>query len=350
MMAACVVLVGISYLMLDILSGMVVVPRTPVREVESPGELVLPATGMEIVAMDVSSDGEMIALLERPAQGGISRLSVLTVSGGGGAFYEREVSGRSLAWLYGSRRLVYEDGGDIHLLDAESTQTMELTKGPEIDYDPLPSPDGRHILWTMSEKGAQAGGAAEIWVMDSGGGDPRMLAPLAELAAWDPSGGKVISRGKGYGTGDDRGSEYYLQVAEPGKEGWEYLAPCEGEPRFLWWPALGETLYVAPWRSSDQARTRAVWFKVGETGEAEKAATSESLGDDSSRYRFYPSRRGARVAYVGERGLEYLDYEQKRIYRFTRVSASSPLAWDEAGGWLFYCGEGGVYRVAFRGG
>lgn len=349
MVAACVVLVGISYLMLDILSGMVVVPRTPVREVESPGELVLPAAGKEIVAMDVSSDGEMIALLEEPPEGGMARLSVSTASGGGGALYEREVSGSSLAWLYGSRRLVFEDAGDIRLLDAGSMQTMDLTTGPEIDYDPLPSPDGRHILWTRSERGAQAGSAVELWVMDSGGGDPRMLAPKAELAAWDPSGGKVISRCKGYGTADGGGTEYYLQVAEPGREGWEYLAQCEGEPRFLWWPVLGEMLYLAPWRSSDQARTRAVWFKVGEAGESEKAATSESLGDDPSFYRFYPSRRGARVAYVGEKGLEYLDYEQRRIYRFTRLSASCPLAWDEAGGWLFYCGEGGVYRVAFRG-
>ncbi|MBC7231069.1 MAG: PD40 domain-containing protein [Actinobacteria bacterium] len=350
MVAACAVLVGISYLMLDILSGMVVAPKTPVREVESAGELVLPTAGGEVLDLEVCGDGRLLAVLESPTGSATSLLRVFDLSRVGEAVLERETGARGVAWVGDSRRLVYEDGGDIRLLDAETGEEVRLTSGPEVDYDPLPSPDGRFILWTRSKGEGRPGSAAQMWVMDSESGEAEMLAPRAELAAWDPAGGRVASRGRGYLAEGSGGSEYYLQVATRGRQGWEYLASCKEEPLFLWWPRLDKTLYVAAWRPSDQAATRAVWFEVGDTGEEKKAASSESLGDDAARYRFYPSRRMARVAYIGDKGLEYLDYDAGRIYRFTRVSAACPLAWDEAGNGILYCGEGGICRVALPGG
>ncbi len=350
MVAACAVLVGISYLMLDILSGMVVAPKTPVREVEAAGEFFLSTAGGEVVAMEMSADGDMLALLEEPPGGGKARLRVFDLTREKSAVFEEEISGRDLAWLGYSRLLVYEDGGNICLLDAVTLERRELTSGPERDYRPLPSPDGRYVLWTRLERGGEQGGTAQMWVMEPEGGEATPLANKAELAAWDPAGGRVVSVGKGYGAPEGGGAEYYLQVATVGRQGWEYLAPCEGEPRFLWWPSPQEALYVAPWRPSDQSATRAVWFGVSGMGETRKAASSESLGEDPSRYRFYPARRGERVAYIGDKGLEYLDHHAGRIYRYPRLSAACPLAWDEAGGWIYYCGEGGIYRVAQRGG
>ncbi len=56
------------------------------------------------------------------------------------------------------------------------------------------------------------------------------------------------------------------------------------------------------------------------------------------------------MAYGGDKGLEDLDSRDGRIYRYARLSASGPIAWDEAGGWIYYSAEGGIYRVALRGG
>ncbi len=70
MVAACIVLVGISYLMLDVLSGMVITPKTPVEEVAREGELAVPLEGAEMLSMQVSVDGRFLAYIATRQSGG----------------------------------------------------------------------------------------------------------------------------------------------------------------------------------------------------------------------------------------------------------------------------------------
>jgi len=348
MLVSCGVLVGISYLMLDVLSGMVVNPKTPVREIADEGELVLPLPGKRVTSMQVSRDGSFMAYEGSDVEGGQATLSVVELKPGLPVVFSRNVKGEKLAWLGDGNVLVYEDGGDIQSLDVERGTQKNLTGSAEPDRDPLPSSDGRYILWTRytSSTGSPE---AELWVMDSDGDDKIIMAGQADLATWDPAAGKVMSRRRVNASSADETYRYFLQTAVPGGERWEFYTECEGEVRFIWWPRQEEIYYISPQLVQD--KVKGVLFKVDTSDPTvlTKVASMDSLGDDRSYYRFYPSRVGERLAYVGEKGLEYLDVEEKIIYRFSAPGPEVPLAWNEVGGEIYYHGPEGIYRVSIGG-
>ncbi len=69
--------------------------------------------------------------------------------------------------------IVYEDGGDINLLDVETGARNNLTASPELDSDPIPSPDGRYILWTILQEGADGEGPG-FWLMRADGTEKKL--------------------------------------------------------------------------------------------------------------------------------------------------------------------------------
>ena len=348
MVVSCAVLVGISYFMLDILSGMVVAPRTPVEEVAGEGELVLPLAGGGVASLQVSGDGRFVAYLQEGEGGADDSLNVCELSDGCSLAFSQAVKGEHIAWLGSGASLLYEDAGDIFLLDVEAGTRRNLTASAELDMEPLPSPDGRRVLWTRAPVGGAAG-KPEFWVMDADGSGKAPLAERQDLAAWDPAGEKVISRFRSYPTTLEDTPAYYLQIAVPGGGGWNYYTECEGEVSFIWWPREDEILYLSPLSMRGEDTVRGVWFRVEEPGSLKKVASTDGLGVEEAFYRFYPSREGERMAYVGERGLEYLDYGDRVVRRLTGVEARTPLAWNEAGGEIFYCRPDGIYRVAVGG-
>lgn len=348
MVAACILLVGISYFMLDILARMIVTPKTPVSEVAGEGELFIPLEGVEVLSMQASADGRFLAYIERPEGGDSGAVRVVELDDDGRVACEQETSGTKLAWLGDTALLVFEDAGDIHLLDAESGERENLTASPENDSDPIPSPDGRYILWRVSPAAA-SGDTAGLWLMGPGGEDKEYLAEAQDLAVWGLSGDRIFSR---RGTAITSGGEsyrYFLQAAVPGRPGWEYYADCEGEVYFIWCPQGGDVLYVGPMLVKEQDRIKGVWSRVEQPDKIKRMVSSDGLGNEISYYSFYASRRDDRLAYVGEKGLECLDYEERVIYRYTDLKARVPLAWNEAANEIFFIGPGGIRRIAAEG-
>lgn len=346
-LVSCGVLVGIGYLMLDILSGLVMTPKTPMRQVENEGELVIPLGERRLVSMQSSSDGRFLAYVDRGAEGGEAALNVVEPDRGPEAVFSRAVKGERLAWLGASHALVYEDGGDIHRLDIEGLVETNLTAGPELDREPLPSPDGRYILWTRSapESGA---GEAEFWIMNGDGSGQAFLAPRADLVTWNPVGGELASLRRPAALVEE-GLGSFLQTTMPGMGRWEIYLECEGEALFVWWPRMDELFYVSRLKTGGKDRPIGIWIQVGDPTEPKRVASTEGLGPEVPYYRFYPSRSGAKLAYVGEKGLECMDYDEKVVYRFTRLEAETPLAWNEEAGAIYYYGSGGIYRVSLKG-
>lgn len=333
-MASCILLVGISYLILRVFMGVLAVPRTPVREMNVSWQMVLPLSE-EILDMQVDRGGSYLACITAGGEG--NRLLVMDLESGS-VLWESDIEGRELAWLGEKERLIYEDAGDIFLLDAEELRTRNLTADGEFDREPRPSPLGDLILWTRVDPHT---GEPGLWLMLEDGSEKRSLVPWQELVTWDPEGRELISLGWDQEAGEE--GAFFLQKASLGTEGWSRFYSCEGPVYYLWWPVQEDILMVGPWESGEE--TRGVIFKVRPGEKAARLASSSGLSDDPRRYRFFPQRDGTRLAYVGDKGLEILDYEQRLIYRYPYLEAEPPLAWNERAGELYFAGRDGIYRI-----
>jgi len=333
--AGCFVLVGLSYVILRVFVSVAAVPRTPVRELSATWQLVLP---LEEEVLDLQIDGSGSYLACITAGGERNRLLVTDLDGGK-PLWEAGITGRSMAWMAGGKRLVYEDAGDIILLDLEEMRTVNLTGDGEMDREPRPSPRGDLILWTRVEA---LTGEPQLWLMRGDGSDKRFLAPWQELVTWDPQGEELVSLGHEETPGAEGEVTYFLQKTSPGEEGWTRYYSCEGPVYHVWWPSRDDLLMVGPWKSGDEVR--GVVFKVRPGEKAARLASTSGLSDDPRRYRFCEERGGTRLAYVGEKGLEILDYAGKVVYRYPFLDAGNPLAWDVKDGELYFTGRDGIYR------
>jgi dipeptidyl aminopeptidase/acylaminoacyl peptidase len=350
MVTSCIVLIGVSYLMLNILSGIVITPKTPVKEYADSGELILPLyDGAEVSSMQVSMDGRFLAYIEYGGEGTGESLKVVELTGDRSELISLDIMGENLAWLGSGSSLAYENSGDIYVLDMAEGEPVNLTASEENDYGPIPSPDGRYILWTRSSS-TQEDLEPDLWVMEANGGNQVLLADYQSLPTWDPAGGKVMSRRDTTLTDSGDSYRHSLFVAVPGGIGWEFYAECEGEVRFIWWPDQDAVLYVSPLSVKGEDKERGVWIRAERPNKLKKVASTKGLGFDETYYNFFPSRRGELLAYVGELGLEYLDYEERIIYRYPSLEARTPLAWNETAGELLYIGPEGIYSVVLEGG
>jgi hypothetical protein len=347
MVAGCVVLVGVSYLMLELLSNVVAVPQTALTEIEDAGEKVLPVANADITAMQVSADGRFLAFIDRPDPARPAHLAIFELGGEPRQIMDRSIQGSLLAWTGSEDILLYEDMGDIWSWSASGGAVSNLTQSPEADSDPLPSPDGKTVLWTRQAGPGQD--QAEFWLMDPDGSDKRYLCSHGELATWSPSGDRVLARVDLLISPATESYRYLLETATDGRGEWDAYTDTDRKPLFLWWPPGQDFYYVAPYDAGGQTGVKGVWFRVDSPSSIKKVASTSALSADESFYRFYPSRSGQLLAYVGQKGLEYIDIQNRVIYRFTRTDAKAPVAWDEAGGLLYYCGGEGIYRVSMSG-
>ena len=345
---SCLVLVGVSYIMLDILSGMVVTPKTPVKEENTEARLVVSIEASEIVSMQVSGDGRFIAYEERGVVDGTVVLNVVASGEGRPSLFSQVVAGDSLSWLGETASLVYEDGGDIFILDTEEGIATNLTSSETVDADPIPSPDGRYILWT-SIPGSGGEDEAELWVMDADGSNQDFLAEYQNLPTWDPAGGRIASRQDTAISTMEGSYRHMIQTAVPGREGWTYYGETDGDVRFIWWPLQDELLYISPQSSNGDEAIRGVWYRVETPEGLKRVASTDGLGYEEAYYRFYPARGEERVAYVGEKGLEVMDYGERVIHRYAAIRAETPLAWDESSNVIYFASPQGIYRLELEG-
>lgn len=347
MTASCAVLVGLSYYIASLFSGLIMIPRTRVEESQESGELILPLE-QEILSMQVSGDGAILFMITKGGTRGSNLLALYDLEQGEaqGPLLRREISGFRARWVGSGRRLAFEDGGDIWLLDLSAGEPLpvNLTASEGCDENPIPSPRGDFILWATSPPDSPA---MELWCMLSEGKEKGYLAPWQELVTWSPAGDRVMSVSPAVSQDMEGEAVYALQEAKVGSSGWYCYLRSEEEIRYIWWPAIDELYFVAPRRLGDEGEMRAVWFKVESSGRVLREASTDGLGADAASYVFYPEREGMRIAYPGEKGLEILDMEREVIYRYPGLEISSKiLAWREAGNALLYPGPEGIYQLA----
>ncbi len=78
----------------------------------------------------------------------------------------------------------------IHVVDAASGESLQLTNGPKRDTAPAWSPDGRHLAF-VSERGEEK---AQVWIIGAGGGEAWRLTKTEQPAAnpaWSPDGRRI---------------------------------------------------------------------------------------------------------------------------------------------------------------
>ncbi len=349
MVASCVVLVGLSYYIASLMSGMVAIPRTPVKEYGGEGELLL-SVSREVLSMETSRDGRFLCLLMGGEQGE-NTLAVYDLEDGDAreeAVFQRGVRGFRAAWVGTGHRLVFEDRGDLWSLDADApgSPPFNLTASEEYDEDPIPSPRGDYILWTVSNIGSVD---HRFWVMRPDGTQKRYLAPRCDMVAWSPGGGRVISATStlSEGGGESKAA-CLLQEAWVGEEGWNFYLRCEEKVGYLWWPPGDDIYFLAPREMGGDER-RTVWFKVRPSGKVLREASTDGVTGNVPETAFFPEREGGRIAYLGEKGLEVMDVRRREVSRYPELEVSRPvLAWRESLGALLYLGPEGVYQLALE--
>ena len=90
-------------------------------------------------------------------------------------------------------RIVFDLLGDLYIMPVSGGKAKALRSGLAYEVQPRFSPDGTRIAFT-----SDAGGADNIWIMDSNGSDPHQLTEenfrLLNNAEWMPDGKSIVAR------------------------------------------------------------------------------------------------------------------------------------------------------------
>jgi len=141
-------------------------------------------------------DGERIIFDSRP-EGSFSELYLLDLATGS----VRQLTGDESGGLDESggfhpacspvtERIVYSDGGDLHLLVLNETRSMPLTTGRPGAIHPSFSPDGRSVVYT-----SERNGNPDLFLIPVAGGEPRRLTDdrgADDWAVFAPDGKRLI--------------------------------------------------------------------------------------------------------------------------------------------------------------
>lgn len=82
---------------------------------------------------------------------------------------------------------------DLWMTRWDGRESVQLTHGPEDEYAPRWSPDGRWLAF-LSERGSEEG-RVQLWLLDRRGGEARAATSLpgsVEDYAWSPDGARVV--------------------------------------------------------------------------------------------------------------------------------------------------------------
>ena len=107
---------------------------------------------------------------------------------------------------------------EIYVMDADGGNLQRLTNQPDSDFHPSWSPDGKWIafLSRRDQVRSKHGIAAEIYVMDAGGGNPQRLTnnPHADYhPSWSPDGKQIA-----FASVRDGNTDIYVMDADGGNQ------------------------------------------------------------------------------------------------------------------------------------
>ncbi|HEX9411696.1 MAG TPA: hypothetical protein VF986_08395 [Actinomycetota bacterium] len=106
------------------------------------------------------------------------------------------------AWSPDGKRIAFvsnrEERTDIYVMNSDGSDATRLTRGPPIEGSPAWSRDGKWIAFTRSDLSSDLQVNVELWVMRADGRDQRRITPSGESVdpdshpSWSPDGREIV--------------------------------------------------------------------------------------------------------------------------------------------------------------
>ncbi|MEJ5185842.1 MAG: hypothetical protein WHT46_02015 [Candidatus Geothermincolales bacterium] len=336
LLVACLVLVGVGYYLLRLISGVLTVPKPEVVERTGRGELLVAVDGGDLRGLSIGPSSSFMAYVV--TEEGKDQLAIRELSPGGREITRIPLEENGLfCWAPRPDRLVY--GGPKGFFVGEVSRDgrfqvlRDVPAGSErIGYLSC-SPDGRWMAWADLSHDPPMYRWTSL-TEDVGGSVPYGYGELT----WFPGGEAFVRRG---GPGDRSRRLYRVDPITGREEAWMEL---EKEPLWLWVSREGRLFYLSD--SKGWGYGNGLMVVSGTPGGREEKVLyikESHLGGESGFVAVGPS--GDLVAYEGKRGLEILDLEGERLYVFPEITGVREAVFHPSGRQLFFIDERGIWRL-----
>ena len=199
-----------------------------------------------------------------------------------------------------------DGNSEIYVMDADGGNLQRLTNHPDGDFHPSWSPDGKWIafLSRRDQVRSKHGIAAEIYVMDAGGGNPQRLTndPHDDYhPSWSPDGKQIA-----FASVRDGNTDIYVIDADGGNE-----QRLTNNPLYDYspsWSPDGERIVFIARREGhfrkDFDLTHEIYVMDADGGNEQRLT-------ENRRYDFSPSWSpdGKRIAFASDRKGDFVNYE-----------------------------------------
>ena len=199
-----------------------------------------------------------------------------------------------------------DGNSEIYVMDADGGNLQRLTNHPDGDFHPSWSPDGKWIafLSRRDQVRSKHGIAAEIYVMDAGGGNPQRLTndPHDDYhPSWSPDGKQIA-----FASVRDGNTDIYVIDADGGNE-----QRLTNNPLYDYspsWSPDGERIVFIACREGhfrkDFDLTHEIYVMDADGGNEQRLT-------ENRRYDFSPSWSpdGKRIAFASDRKGDFVNYE-----------------------------------------
>jgi hypothetical protein len=333
LLLACLVLVGVGYYLLRLMSGVLTVDRAKVEERLGRGELLFPGEGQGLRGLSLSSASPLVAFI---VSGGEGDFLLVREGVPGGREVARLPCGEDtlICWASHPERLVYGDSSGLFLGRVAEDGGLRVSRmtGPGGVAFPSCSPDGRWVAWADFSLDPPL----YRWASLEGGGGGSIPYGLGE-PLWFPDGGAFLHRG---GPGEMARALYRVDPVSGLEERWWEL---DRDPLFLWFSREGRLFYLS--RSEDWGYAGGLMVAEARPDKGDEKVLLASGSYPSEDPVLAVDPEGKRVALLGREGLEILDLEAGVLYRYPEVTGVKEAAFHSRGGYLFYLDEQGIWRM-----